>query len=450
MLNAEIPSNFKKLNVNELKTELRSLGLRTKGKKGELQKRLMSHYKGTQHSDEQVCIEPVIDEPDLNLDVPVQQESERTRLSISIEESQQASIESLYVPAHDFSVLVEDFMDFKKYVFERIERNEESREKDKVTINELKEENKLLKQELRNKQLLIDKLVKQTTDRQILPTKMQYNFNTWETVKENPKFPKPIQPNVNYSIPANPNRFEHLQHYESNHDVLYNGIEPRNTISKEKEKSNRKRNGFPIDEKPENDHWRSQQQKYPKIVPGNSSYANMTRRGKKINVFGDSILRHMKGKAITEELKSGRVYVKAFPGANCNQLSHYITPNLTEQNPDAVIIHVGTNDLKIRQGQQKSNEAIANDIINIGKQCKQHGVNDVFISGITYRKGFHLMKKVHEVNDIVQNLCLLEDLHFISNNNIREQHLWQDGIHLSESGVTVLSNNMINSLNANL
>ena len=134
--------------------------------------------------------------------------------------------------------------------------------------------------------------------------------------------------------------------------------------------------------------------RYPRTVPGNSSYSDITWKGKKITIFGDSILQRMKGKEISKELKHGPAYVRSFPGANCNEMSHYVIPHLTERTPDAVVLHVGTNDVRTRRGQrEKSNEQIANEIIAIGRTCKSFGVNDVFISSITYKKGFHIWRK---------------------------------------------------------
>ena len=388
--------------------------------------------------------------------INIEQDSDISRKTSTHDEVSEEIVSNLIsqenVSFTDFKLLVEDFTDFKRFVLERMAKNEESGRGQHI-MDILLQENKFLKQELQNKQILLEQLIKQSNVKQMnCNHQVQNKVNSWQTVKGVSTPSNPIEPYVNYSIPASQNRFDVLKNHDCN-DVLYNGSEPRNFVRKSSKLPNEsiKRNGFPIDEQPEKNFIKSQQNKYPRVVPGRSSYANITRRGKKINIFGDSIVRRMKGKEMSDELNSGRVYVKAFRGANCNQMSHYITPNLAEQNPDAVVIHVGTNDLQVRQRQfQKSNEEIAKDIINIGKQCKQFGVNDVFISGITCRKGFHLMQKVHEINDFLQDLCVLEDLHFISNSSIKEQHLWEDGLHLSDSGSIVLTNNIINSLNANL
>ena len=455
MICAEIP-NLNELKVPELQNELRTLGLKNKGRKSELQRRLVNYYQRIQnpsdqeHKDEteQFNSAQMQDEQERNLNIPESIESCIT----------ESTDQEHYVNVNDFQVLIEDFIDFKKFVIERMARNEDSANRDKIA--QLTEENKLLKIELHRKQILLDQFLTQSVERKEtcnFASRKQTiaepnNSNTWNTVKQASKIIKHNHMNVNYSVPASPNRFENLN-VEDSQDVLYTGAAPRNSFAKKSKTKNNniKRNGFPIDEQPERNFMHHQQPKYPRTVPGKSSYADMTRRGKKINIFGDSILRRVKGKEMSEEFENGKIYVKAFPGATCNQLSHYITPNLMEQNPDVVVIHVGTNDLKVRHGQhQKSNEEVARSIINIGKQCKLHGVNDVFISGITYRKGFHLMKKVREINDMLQKLCVEDDLHFISHSSIREQHLFQDGIHLSDAGLVILSNNILNSLNATL
>ena len=177
----------------------------------------------------------------------------------------------------------------------------------------------------------------------------------------------------------------------------------------------------------------------------------MTAYGKRITVIGDSILKGIKGREMSNHVTHGRTYVKPFPGATCTQMMHYIVPTLTEDRPDAMVIHVGTNDVTRRRGQvEKSSQDVAKAIIDIGIECQKNGVNDIFISGITYRRGFHEMKKVHEINDLVRDFCTKENFHFICNASIREQHLWEDGLHLLDIGKNVLANNIINSLNANL
>ena len=54
-------------------------------------------------------------------------------------------------------------------------------------------------------------------------------------------------------------------------------------------------------------------------------------------------------------------------------MDHYILPSLVDDKSDAVIVHVGTNDILTNANHEK----IAPDITKIGLNCKNYGVNDV-------------------------------------------------------------------------
>ena len=60
--------------------------------------------------------------------------------------------------------------------------------------------------------------------------------------------------------------------------------------------------------------------------------------------MGDSIIKHVKGYTISSLLDNWKVYVKDFPGARARRMQDYVRPTLRE-NPDHIIIHIGTNDL---------------------------------------------------------------------------------------------------------
>lgn len=124
---------------------------------------------------------------------------------------------------------------------------------------------------------------------------------------------------------------------------------------------------------------------------------------------------------------------------------------MIEESPDVVVIHCGTNDINPRFKQPHLDaEKIANDMIEIGKTCRNNGVNEVFISSIVCRSVEAEMLKVDEVNKMVKDLCIKEGFEFIDNSFIGKQFLWKDGIHLLNDGTTLLANNILNSLNRNI
>ena len=113
-------------------------------------------------------------------------------------------------------------------------------------------------------------------------------------------------------------------------------------------------------------------------MPGNSSYASISKNGREILVVGDSHVKRIRRIDFNKELRNGKAYCRSFSGATSKQLDHYIIPSLVDDKPDAVIVQLGTSDILYNA----SYEDITRNIIKIGSNCKSHGVNDVFISSI--------------------------------------------------------------------
>ena len=74
-----------------------------------------------------------------------------------------------------------------------------------------------------------------------------------------------------------------------------------------------------------------------------------------------------------------KVVVKHFSGAKTKDMESYIIPTL-EQNPETIIIHSGTDDLK----SDSSPEEIARNIIKLTKSCKTE-TNKLILSSIVPR-----------------------------------------------------------------
>ena len=84
----------------------------------------------------------------------------------------------------------------------------------------------------------------------------------------------------------------------------------------------------------------------PPEVPGNSSYATVSKFGKKIFMADDSHVKRIKRIDFNKELRSGKAFFRSFSGgANSKQVDHYIIPTLVDDKPDVVLLHVGTNDI---------------------------------------------------------------------------------------------------------
>ena len=203
-----------------------------------------------------------------------------------------------------------------------------------------------------------------------------------------------------------------------------------------KYKENIKRPNPVVNNKQENDNIKY---KSPKHIHGNTSNTNKT-SGKKILISSDSICSRIKMKEFNRESKNGHAYRKQFPGATSQEMAHYCIPTLINENPDTVIIHTGTNDLR-----NIENDEIINNIMNIVELCGNHGAKNVYVSAITFREQFD--EKVSSINNFLQHKQTLHNFTFIENNNITHEHIWKDKIHLNTHGTINIANNFINALN---
>jgi len=135
------------------------------------------------------------------------------------------------------------------------------------------------------------------------------------------------------------NRFDSLSHETNNSDDNENHILDESNIT-----NRNKRKGI-LKEKTKND----------KPINRNSK-SNDER--KVVSILGDSIVKELNGYEMSNT--DTRVIVKSFSGATTACMQDYIKPSMKFK-PDMVILHCGTNDLKLNE----DSDDIANKIINL-------------------------------------------------------------------------------------
>ena len=114
----------------------------------------------------------------------------------------------------------------------------------------------------------------------------------------------------------------------------------------------------------------------PRVVPGNSSYASMLDRGKKILLLSDSILGRIQMRKLNFDINEGHAIRKYHPGATPAELAYYFIPTLKRIKPDIVVIYTGRNSIF----KDNINDA-TNTIFNIVDICRDHGVGEFFFIG---------------------------------------------------------------------
>ena len=167
---------------------------------------------------------------------------------------------------------------------------------------------------------------------------------------------------------------------------------------------------------------------------------NPIQNTKRVYILGDSIIKHVKGYTISSSLDNCKVYVKDFPGARVRCMQDYVRPTLRE-NPDHIIIHIGTNDLASNTPAEK----VAESIIDLASTLKSDSCS-VAISSITVRNDKH-RNKVAQVNQYLKRLCQENNFELINHENtVTERHLNGSKLHLNKRGKTILSNNFTEAI----
>ena len=390
-------TDVNKLNVRELKALLKSKSLSVKGRKHELKKRLLTSMKKTSN---------VIE-------------------SSQMSEEKNSDTEPM-LKVKDFNLYVNEYEAFKSFILDKVKNvlqttTEKIDHKEKANA-ELLEENKFLKEQLRKEQSITTNLRSEVN---ILKEKI--NSNTKQPNKVDDFSRNRLHNNPFYALNVEPSN-----------EVWFTGKQPRSRLPQSKSPNESlRRNGFVIDENPESNYDKHQTMQ-------ENQFASPE---KKVLLVGDSLIKRVKSHEIKKHVaRNARFVVKSFPGATSEEINHYVEPALDNEKPDMVIIHTGTNDMYNRRS-PKSIPDIANGIIKIGKKCRERGVKNIFISGIVFRRPKAASKKVFEINNLVRALCGKENFYFIHNNSIKDEHLWDDGLHLLDEGRHVLVNNFAKALN---
>ena len=121
---------------------------------------------------------------------------------------------------------------------------------------------------------------------------------------------------------------------------------------------------------------------------------------------------------------------------------NHILPTLHEDQPDVVLLHIGSNDINNQTKDRINAKKLTGDTINIGKSCLDLGVKEVVIS-ILPNKNISLTRLIRQVNDSLREQCVLNGFGFISNDNISRPHLWN----LEDLGTNILAGNFLHILN---
>lgn len=126
-------------------------------------------------------------------------------------------------------------------------------------------------------------------------------------------------------------------------------------------------------------------------------------------IVGDSIVKGLRKDSLSRPAKR-RETVRSFLGAKNADMEHYLQPSLATK-PKAIILHVGTNDMK----NSSTARDVAEKIVNLGNMIATNSPNtSVTISAITQRLDEEsLARKVKDSNKVLKTFWNQNDWGFV-------------------------------------
>ena len=167
---------------------------------------------------------------------------------------------------------------------------------------------------------------------------------------------------------------------------------------------------------------------------------------KNVALFCDSIPIGMRMKELNKHINGGRLHLKAISGAKANQLNRHVMTFLDDDEYDSAIIHVGVNDIIKCKNKSEEIKNLPNDILGIAKTCQNYNIGKIFISSIlpTTRSDIN----ISQINESLKNLCMVNNFQFIEHAQITSNFLGKDGLHLLDSGKSILGSNFVNCIDS--
>ena len=135
----------------------------------------------------------------------------------------------------------------------------------------------------------------------------------------------------------------------------------------------------------------------------------------------------------------GNVNVKHFSGSTSESMKVYINPTIRSK-PDAMIIHVGTNDIN-------SNIDTLNNLQTIVARVKKKSAQTKIIkSSIIIRQDQpNVERKINEMSKDLKVFCEENLIEFLSHENINSSCLGKGKFHPHQKGKAYLAKNFINA-----
>ena len=155
-----------------------------------------------------------------------------------------------------------------------------------------------------------------------------------------------------------------------------------------------------------------------------------------IIVAGDSMLNNIEDR-FNLNTKKANVSIRAFPGSTIEDFKDYVAP-LARKKPDALIVHIGTNNVCSDTPKQVTEKLIQlhRYVKSIAPQTK------LVLSNIIRRHDFqNLGKKIIEINSLLAIECKRNKIDLIDNINVTS--IGRKGLHPNNLGKEQIAGNLL-------
>ena len=193
-----------------------------------------------------------------------------------------------------------------------------------------------------------------------------------------------------------------------------------------------------------------------KYRPGKHTYSEAVTGERKTAIFTTSMMRSIRIEELKERFMQGHVSIHRFPGGKAKHMKNQIATHLQEELPDVAIIQCRGNDIPLNQRTSTTMLEIANHIMDMVQECKDHGVERVVVSNVLPREQAVYQLRRKELNDILRSICELQNVFFLDNDRhvdmerriVLSKHIDYDGVHFNAAGSEMFRDNIAEILNS--
>ena len=155
-----------------------------------------------------------------------------------------------------------------------------------------------------------------------------------------------------------------------------------------------------------------------------------------VYILGDSMIKKLNGYLLTKKIKHKHlVKVRSFSGTKISCMTDHVKTTLRDINPDHIILHAGTNDLRT----ENTASQIAKATIDLATSLKNDNIT-VILSGIVPRLD-DLNNEVNEVNRRLVLACKERNISFFLHDESIDpsKYLNESKVHLNSNGIKIFA-----------